>query len=318
MSDRWQRELSKINRAQLGTDLWDRILEGPRLDPTLDRARSRAPAVAVALAVFAAAFLFIWASFRAVSPSPGPLAGSNLVDVPPRGETAAVFLGDGRPVFVAHHVDGTVTVLDGFSPTRDWGIRQLVAWCTSKPYFLTWPDGSFFDRSGGWLGGTPAAPGLGAYSFEIQAREANGDPSLLLIGDLGTVLPHGHDNLSTMRSYASACGLADGSDAQVVVHSVGSSQIWESPLAAVGADPPGWFAVRGTLHVGEKGSVRMCSSIGGGCRDGVPVTGLDGRGLSREIDADPASRYARSHIWIAVTNGTAIVDVAIADDLGSR
>jgi hypothetical protein len=314
MSERWQRELSKLHAAEVGTDLWDRILEGPRVEPVRQPRRSSAVAAAFALAVFAAAAVFVWTSFRTIAPSPGSLAGSDILNVPPRGETSPAFLADGHPVFVMHFADGGVVLLDAFSPHTQFGIRQLAVWCTTKPYFLTWPDGSFFDRSGGWEAGTPAPPGLRSYAFRVIARDANGDPSRMEVGELGLVIPHQHGNLTSQRHYPTACALSAGSSADVVEHSVPASSVWTSPAALVAADPNGWVAVRGTLTVGGEGAVRMCSSVAAGtCAAAARVTSANGAALAHRLTTDPGSRYAFEHLWFARVRGEAIVDLAVAD-----
>ena len=315
MAERWQRELSKIRRVELGDDLWDRIVEGPRLEPVRERSRSRPLAAAVAFAVFAAAGLFVWSSFSRLAPSPGTLAGSNVVEVPAPGEVTTAFLADGHPVFVEQLSGGGLVVLDAFSPRRPFGIRELAVWCTGKPYFMTWPDGSFFDRTGGWTGGISAQPGLAAYAFEVVARDADGDPSRLRIGRIGPPVPHQHGNLFNRRAYPSGCGLAEGSSATVLEHEIPPSRVWGSPLALVRAEPDGWVAVRGALAVGEDGSIRLCAEGSGSCADGARVAGLNARALGHELEIHPASRFGQPHLWLAMVRDGTIVDLALADHL---
>jgi hypothetical protein len=314
MAERWQHELTKLHAAQVGTDLWDGILDRPGAEPVRRPSASRALVAAFALAVFAAAGVFVWTSFRTVVPPLGTLPGSDVVNVPPRGDTSPAFLADGHPVFVMHFADGGVVVLDALSPHTQFGIRQIAVWCSTKPYFLTWPDGSFFDRSGGWEAGAPAPPGLRSYPFRVIARDATGDPSRLDVGELGLAIPHQHGNLTSQRHYPGACGLAAGSSADVVGHSVPPSSVWTSPAHLVAADPKGWVAVRGTLMVGTDGSVSLCWSVATGtCGEGAQVTGVNGPGLGRTLQRNPGSRYTAEHLWFARVDGAAIVDLTVAD-----
>jgi len=311
MTDRVQRDLAKLRGARLGTDLWDRIEEGPRLEPLEDRRSPRPVVAAFALALFALAIALVWASFRPVTPSPGPLGGSNVVPVPARGRTIATYLADGHPVFVTHRKDGSVVVLDAFSPLREFGIRRLVARCTTKPEFVTWPHPSTFDATGGWSGGVSALPGLGSYSFIVDARDASGSPSRITVGALGLAIPHQH-NAFGGNADRSACGLAAGSVADVVEHAVPASKVWGSVHALVGSDPDGWVAVRGALEVAADGRVRLCSSSNGNaCSDGAVVRGLDGGALDRVLAG--GSMYAGEHLWLARVDGGDVVDLALAD-----
>lgn len=57
--------------------------------------------------------------------------------LPPRGEATATVLGDGTPVYVVHHHDGTVSALDprGAAQTID-GLHQIVTWVAATRTFL--------------------------------------------------------------------------------------------------------------------------------------------------------------------------------------
>jgi hypothetical protein len=313
MTERWQSELVKLRRAELGMDLWDRIAEGPRLEAPPPGTRSRSLAAVVALAVFVAAAVLVWDVFRPFESEPATLGGSDVVRVPPRGEAGAFFLPDGEPVFVVHHRDGLVAAVDALSPHRDWGIGQLVAWCPSKAYFVAWPDGSFFDRNGAWSTGRPAVPGLDSVSFEVLSRDASGDPATLRLEEVGVPWGAGHGNMTSRRPVpAQACGLADGDLSQIVTHSIDGSKIWPSPETAAGADTPEWIAVNGTLLVSPDGAVRLCAEANGdACRNGARVVGLNGRGLFRKLEVDPTSQYAQPHTWLVRAKNGAFVEIAL-------
>jgi hypothetical protein len=313
MSERWQSQLAKLRRAELGTDLWDRVLEGPRHEAVKPRTASRSLAAAVAIVVFAAAAVLLWEVFRPFAERPVTLAGSDVVRVPPRGEAVAVFLSDGHPVFVVHQRDGLVVAVDALSPHRDWGIAQLVAWCPDKSYFVSWPDGSFFSRAGAWTGGRSAPPGLRAVAFEVLGRDDAGDPARLRLGELVPVLAQGHRGLVSLEpTFPSACGLADGDRSQILTHRIDPSRVWRSPSAAAEANSSEWMAVEGTLLVSVDGSVRLCARVDGDtCSDGARVIGLDGPGLLGKIEADPGSRYAQAHTWLVRANERAFVELAL-------
>jgi hypothetical protein len=277
------------------------------------RRAGRVATAAVAFAVFAAAGALVWSEFAPVRPTPGTLAGSNVLEVPPRGAAEAAFLSDGRPVFVVHYGDGSVAVLDAFSQHPAWGIEQLAVWCSAKHYFVALPAGSYFDKYGGWTAGSPAPPGLRSFTFDVVRRDSSGDAAVVRAGAIGLPIAHQHGNLTSRPSYASPpCGPADGSPSPLVAHTVDPSRIWDSPAEAVQASTSDWMAVEGTLLVPASGPVAMCSDIAGDvCRDRAPVLGIDAAGLRRKIESDPDSPYAQSHVWLVRTQDGAIVELAI-------
>lgn len=273
----------------------------------------RVTTAVVALAVFAVAGALLWTGFQPVRTTPGTLAGSNVLDVPPRGEADAAFLADGRPVFVVHNSDGSITVVDGFSPHRAWGIRQLVVWCPTN-YFASWPDGSYFDRYGTWRGGRPAQPGLASFSFAVLRRDAVGDPAQVRVRAIGPPIAHGHGNITSRRPDPSDCGSVTASPDRFIGHAIDPSRIWDSPAAAANEATQKWVAVEGTLLVTSGGSVRMCSDVDAAvCRDGVPVRGVDPAGLRKKIRSNAESPYAQPHVWLVRVDGGAIVELAIGD-----
>ena len=165
MDDRYRRELTKLHGGELPADLWDRVQEGPRMAPLGPPRRSRVTAGVVAFAVFALAAFFVWKAFPSTAASqPG---GSTVVTVPPRGETSAVFLDDGRPVFVVHHVDGTVSVVDAFSSHRAWGVEELNVWCPSTREFVEVAHEAHFDEYGTL---TPVSGPAGGRRRDVRVR----------------------------------------------------------------------------------------------------------------------------------------------------
>jgi hypothetical protein len=70
MTERWQRELSKLRSAELPDEVWDRAQRGPTGDGLPPR-RERIVAGVVAAVVFLAAGSFAWQTLRETGPSPG-------------------------------------------------------------------------------------------------------------------------------------------------------------------------------------------------------------------------------------------------------
>jgi hypothetical protein len=76
MTERWQRELSKLRAAELPGEVWDRAQRGPTGDGLSPR-RERIVAGAVAIAVFVAAGSFAWQALREAGPTPGGARSEN-------------------------------------------------------------------------------------------------------------------------------------------------------------------------------------------------------------------------------------------------
>jgi hypothetical protein len=306
-------------------DLLDRATEWyepPRIGPEEiarrhdRRQRSgRVATIVVAFAVFAIASVLVWRGTVGDGSMPATPIGSDALDVPPRGDAVAAFLGDGRPVFVVHYGDGTVSVLGAFSPYRPFGIRELVAWCPSG-HLVGWPDASYFDKYGVWRGGTPAPPGLAVFSFDVVKRDATGDPATLHIVGIGPSVA-GHQNLSSRRTYPSTCRSRSGSPAELVEHGLDPSRVSTSPREMVdgasGYGWSGWTAVEGFLSVSPDGAVELCSGAPRSeCDDGAPVEGIDAALLRQEISTHPDSPFAGTNVWLARVAHEAIVDLAIS------
>jgi len=91
--------------------------------------------------------------------------------------------------------------------------------------------------------------------------------------------------------------------------------VWESPAAAVAAQPQGWIAVRGTLSVASDGFVQLCSALEGErCQDAAVVRGIDGVGLMVNVlQKYPGTGYEKPHVWLAQVRGGVLDDLAIGD-----
>src|SRR5439155_20935059 len=102
MSERWQRELTKLRQApELPEDLWGRVREGPWMVEARIPQRTRGITIAVALAIAMIPVLALaWIALRPPRSGQDMTGGLGVVDVPPVGDVAPANLMDGRPVFV--------------------------------------------------------------------------------------------------------------------------------------------------------------------------------------------------------------------------
>ena len=309
MAERWQRELTKLRGGAPPAELWDRVVEGPRMDPLSEPRRSRLAAAAVAVVVFALAAAF---AFRALGPvlTDRTLDGSNVVSIPPRGEVKPAFLSDGHPIFVVHHEDGTVTVVDAFSTHRAFGFEEIVVWCPTTRHLVEWAHEAHWDEYGRWHSAGPAPSGLTTFAFDVTARDPKGDAATIRVGEAQEPDP-GRSAAVTDPSRPPFCP-PDGS---YVTHTIDPSDIYGSPEAAVAAAPAGWVAVRGTLHVDDLDAfTQLCAEVAdGACVDGVPVRGLDTvRFLLEIIRKHPGTGYEEPQVWLVRVRDGVIDDPAIA------
>jgi hypothetical protein len=325
MTERWQAELTKLHRAELPGDLWDRVGEGPRLEPLGPPRRSRAAAAVAAAAVFAIGAVLVWRVFAPDGTAGTSIPGADVVDVPARGEAAPVFLPDGRPVFVVHHEDGTVSVVDAFSSHVQYGLKDLVAWCPSTRELVEVAHEARFDEFGDWSSAGPAPAGLATFAFDVIERDANGDPTSIQIGAIREPSPDGSAPATDPSTYPEFCaGTSDpaagtvtvrsGSTDQVgtvVAHAVDEADVWPTPAAAVAAAPDGWIAVRGRLLVSPDGFVELCGEVDGErCVDGATVRGVDGVGLLVNVITPHPEWYGdEPQTWIARVEDGMLRDV---------
>lgn len=317
--DRYRRELTKLRRAELPDGLWERVQEGPRQAPLGPEPRSRVAAAVVAFAVFGLAAILAWQAFR---PShPAQPAGSDAVAVPPRGQTSAVFLSDGRPVFVVHHQDGTVSVVDGFSSHRAWGVEELIVWCPTTREFVEGAHEARFDEHGGFAS-PPAPGGVITFAFQVAATDTAGDPSEIVVGamqdpelnggnsgpDRPPFCPAGADDAGLTR----VTGGYSGDAGMVLAHQVDEADVFATPVAAVAAAPTGWVPVQGTLHVDRDGFVQLCAQVvEDRCEGGVVVRGVDGIGLYLNVTSlDFVSGYEEPQVWLVRIRDGVIDDPA--------
>jgi hypothetical protein len=325
MTERWQAELTKLRRAQLPADLWDRVAEGPRLAPLGPPPRSRVAAAVAAFAMFAVAAVLVWRVFAPAGTGDQALPGADRLEVPPRGEVAPVFLADGRPVFVVHHVDGEVSVVDAFSSHVQYGLKDLVAWCPSTREFVEVAHEARFDEFGDWSSAGPAPAGLATFAFAVAERDANGDPASIQVGGIQEPAAGGSAPTTDPSTYPAFCPgepdpaagtitVRSGSTDQVgavVAHAVDEADVWPTPASAVAAAPEGWIAVRGRLLVAPDGFVELCADVEGDrCLDGAPVRGIDGVGLLVDVITPHPEWYGdEPQTWIARVEDGMLRDV---------
>lgn len=273
-------------------DLWRRIETGePRgVRPPEPRSRVLVALLALALAatgVFLALRAFVLTPSQPAAPS--GLSGSDVVDVPARGETAPAFLTDGHPVFVVHREDGTVGVIDAFSTHRPWGVEELVGWCPSSRTFDEPQHGAKFNEFGQYLDG-PAAADLARYEVDRMGDRARVGPA---------VVP-------TTRSEAPRIGvqgplLCQEGRAPLMLHRIPRSAMFDSPAEAVQARPEGWIGIRGVLLVRAGGSALLCATLQeGSCTSPAMVDGIDSEAW---LDFLGESQVTIGDQWIARVEG---------------
>lgn len=312
MDDRYRRELTKLHHGEPPADLWDRALEGPRLAPLGPSPRSRVTAAIVAFAVFGLAAGLLWRAFAEPGEQP---AGSNQITVPPRGETSAVFLDDGRPVFVVHHEDGTVSVVDGFSSHRAWGVEEFVVWCPSTREFVEAAHEARFDEYGEFAS-PPAPGGVATFAFRVMETDSVGDPSSIVVGDIRDGTPGGGNSGPDRPPFCPPGGVVGDADlvevtggysgdtGMVVGHQVDPDQVWDTPAEVVAAAPSGWVPVQATMHVDQDGFVQLCAQVvDDRCEGGEVVRGVDGVGLMVNVTRfDWVSGYEEPQVWLVQIN----------------
>jgi hypothetical protein len=262
-----------------------------------------------ALALFLAAAALLWIVFAPFRTTVRSLAGSDVLPVPARGETSPMFLADGRPVFVVHHEDGTLSVVDAFSSHRAWGFEEPVEWCPTTRQFVEWAHEAHFDEYGTWTSAGPAPSGLATFAFQVVGRDAAGDPTSIRVGAMQAPDPGGSASITDPSRPPFCPG------AEPVTFTIDAAQVWDSPAGAVAARPQGWIAVRGTLSVASDGFVQLCSQLDGErCQDAAVVRGIDGVGLMVNVlQRYPGTGYQKPHLWLAQVRGGVLDDLAIGD-----
>lgn len=316
------RRLRHVDRVH-APDLWDRIeIREPRPSiPPGHRGRILSILLALVLSaagVFLAARAFISPSDRDVT-SVG-LQGSNTLDVPPRGEASPEFLADGRPVWVVHHRDDSVSVVDAFSTHRPFGIEELVGWCQSGHYFYELAHGGSFNDHGQYLDGPPSAD-LAYYQTEVMDGR-------IRVGSI--VIPRTRSEHPRDGWQGGSCdspGAAPGYP-PLRVHHIPTSAESASPAAAVRAGPKGWIKLHGVLLVRRNEPTYLCASVeGDACSSSAVVEGIEAQawlrggpiGITENGELiEPAKEDGRRRIveegqWIARVEGDRLTELTRID-----
>jgi hypothetical protein len=270
-------------------DLWRRIETSEPRGVRPPEPRSR---VLVALLALAIAGVGTFLALRAFVLSPGQpaapsgLLGSDVLDVPGKGETAPAFLADGHPVFVVQHEDGNVSVVDAFSTHRPWGVEELIGWCPSSRTFDEPEHGAKFNEYGQYVAG-PAAADLARYEVERMGNRVW----------VGSVI------VPTTRSENPRVGfqgeLCEG--APLTLHRIPPSAVFTSPAEAARARPGGWIALHGVLLVRRGEAALLCATFEtGSCTSAAVVEGIESEAWLDFLDT---SRVTIDGEWIARVAG---------------
>lgn len=182
-----------------------------------------------------------------------------VVDRPSPGEVRPDYLPDGTPIWVVGHDNGDVSVLSGFDTHIPFGLNKLLWWCEKADGFENPEHGSKYDEYGLKIGG-PAPHGLRSY-------ELNDDGRITLGRFRGGMPPDTPHSGPPVQNRTWCTGFDDGT----TWHTFTGWETWDSPTAAVEAQPTGWILLSGQL-VAVAGEVRFCSLAG--CEDSVHVTNV--------------------------------------------
>jgi hypothetical protein len=251
---------------------------------------------AIVFGVFLAAIILLVVVFAPWRNGVRPLSGSDVLDVPPLGGAVAAYLADGRPVFVVHHEDGTVGVVDAFSTHVTFGIGKLVGWCPSSRTFEDPFHGSKWDEFGDYALG-PAPVGLETYKISVVSGLQNH------VHVDGPIPSHPRGFLT--HPFQPAGPFCQSTFRMVLPDVLGDAS--SSPADVVAAAPSGWVAVRGILLATAGRPARLCAPVAdGACIDGAPVSGVDVTGLVSVLRG-PGTAVTIEGPWIAqVRRGTLV------------
>ncbi len=180
---------------------------------------------------------------------------------PPAGHVRADYLPDGTPVWVIGHEDGRVDVLLGFDRHVPFNLGKLLWWCPSARALTNPHHGSRWDEFGVKLGG-PAPAGLASWDVSTRGTRVflgatRGAPSL-------ETPPHGPPEVD--RAWCT-----DEED-DVVFHAFEGWESWDSPTAALAAEPDGWVLIQGELVV-LGSDVWLCAPAG--CDDAARAANVE-------------------------------------------
>jgi len=218
-----------------------------------------------------------------------PIA-AGILDVPAQGGTATGRLADGRPVFVVHHDDGTVTVVDGIS-THVTSAATLVGWCESSGWFEEPHYGSKFDPHGVYRDG-PAPTGLITYEI-VEA----GPSQVRVVG------AHAPASRWTPGEEPTGpfCMVVGRPPKPLVLPPV---EPVDATLSEVVASHEGWVGVRAILEASPNGALLCEPDTDGVCRESFHVPS--------DTKSDVGTTYRG--VWLIEVRNGAIVSVAATPD----
>lgn len=217
------------------------------------RGVSRRTRIAVAVVLLAAGVLTV--ATRGNEPA---VVHSSTVRVPSRGASAE-FLGDGSPVWVVRHNDGSVSVLGAVSRLVG-GVGFLAEWCERSSGFEDL-HGVVFDEYGTYASG-PGQAGLVVYDFI-----AAGPDKLRVTRDVGRT-PRG-EKKATRAGTATCEGRSGELPEGTTWHDAS-----DVPTASARESANGEFRrFRGNL-VSYDGAVRLCVPSRARCKWSLRVPGV--------------------------------------------
>jgi hypothetical protein len=230
------------------------------------------------IATIAVAVILIGAGIvvlrQALSPTSPPVYA---IAVPAIGEVNAAFLADGRPVFVARHRDGSISVLDAFS-THVPTIYKLLAWCPEARVFTDVFHGATYDESGIAIRG-PAPTSMLELAWQYVSPG-----SLRVTGTARPAGPRAPDD----------GGQIDLSTCHYLMHRFDAAQALTP--AEAGTLPGGrWVLVFGSLDVAQQ---RLCGA-GVGCPGPVNAEGLQ----NAPQQPEERSWSEDDQLWLVLTTG---------------
>ena len=172
-----------------------------------------------------------------------------VLDRPGLGEAVPDYLPDGTPIWLIGHDDGSVSALSAFDTHVPFGLGKLTWWCRSAHALDNPHHGSKWDEYGAKLGG-PAPAALPSWEVAVQGGR-------LVLGASRPGPPLGTPVSGPPEHERAWCV---GPDADVEVHRFEGWRRWDSPTAAVAAEPEGWILLDGLLVADRAaGEVRLCA-----------------------------------------------------------
>lgn len=219
----------------------------------------------------------------------------SVLSLPAPGETRADYLGDGTPVFVVRHADGTVSVISAFSGHVP-SVAKLDWWCPATRQFEDPFHGSRWDEWGSRLSGP-------------SPRDLATMPIRSVASDNSTVNVERGDLLGPPGAPGDAGALVElCTKDDSVSHAFNG---WPILAPAEIGGHQGWVLVLGTLIQGPGSEARLCPSGVASirCPDGADVQVTTSR-PSPHVVLSESMESGAGVVWLARVRGNSLVDVA--------